>query len=112
MNNLIENAIKFTPDGGKVSINAEQVNAEVIVHVVDNGIGIPEEAQPRIFERFFRAYHPGKEPIAGSGIGLSLVKAVIDAHKGRIWIESVVDKGTKIHLALPVRQMMLAEARE
>jgi signal transduction histidine kinase len=112
MNNLIENAIKFTPSGGKISVGAEQVHGEVLVHVVDNGIGIPEEAQPRIFERFFRAYHPGREPIAGSGIGLSLVKAVIDAHKGRVWIESEVDKGTRIHLALPVRHIMLAAARD
>lgn len=112
INNLIENAIKFTRGAGTVTIRAEQVNGEVIVHVVDNGIGIPAEAQPRIFERFFRAHHPGVEPIQGSGIGLSLVKAVVDAHKGRIWIESEVNRGTTVHLALPVRQKMMAEARE
>ncbi len=112
INNLIDNAIKFTPEGGTVTVSAEQVDGEVLVHVVDNGIGIPAEAQPRIFERFFRAHHPGVEPVQGSGVGLSLVKAVVDAHKGRVWIESEVNKGTKVHLALPVRQIMMAEARE
>jgi signal transduction histidine kinase len=112
MNNLIENAVKFTPSGGLVSIRAEQVEEHVIIHVADNGIGIPAEAQPRVFERFFRAYHPGSEQITGTGLGLSLVKSVVDAHNGRIWLESEINKGTTVHLLLPARQVGNAELRK
>src|SRR5581483_9829530 len=93
VSNLIENAVKFTLEGGTVRVSAERIEDQVVIHVADTGIGIPPEAQPRIFERFFRAKHPGAEQISGTGLGLSLVKAVIDAHKGRIWLESEVNKG-------------------
>ncbi|HVO41792.1 MAG TPA: GAF domain-containing sensor histidine kinase, partial [Aggregatilineales bacterium] len=102
INNVVENAIKFTPTGGEVAIRAEFLDDCIIIHVADTGIGIPFEAQSRIFERFYRAPHPGAGEIAGTGLGLSLVKAVIDAHQGRIWLESEVNKGTLLHLALPV----------
>jgi signal transduction histidine kinase len=104
VSNLIENAVKFTLEGGSVRVSAEHIEDQVVIHVADTGIGIPPEAQPRIFERFFRARHPGAEQISGTGLGLSLVKAVIDAHKGRIWLESEVNKGTTMHLVLPARQ--------
>jgi signal transduction histidine kinase len=104
VSNLIENAVKFTLEGGTVRVSAEHIEDQVVIHVADTGIGIPPEAQPRIFERFFRAKHPGAEQISGTGLGLSLVKAVIDAHKGRIWLESEVNKGTTMHLVLPARQ--------
>lgn len=102
MANLIENAIKFTHRGGSVTISAERVDDTIILHVADTGVGIPDDAQTRIFERFFRANHPGMEPVSGTGLGLSLVKAVTDAHGGRIWLESKVGVGTTFHLALPV----------
>jgi len=102
--NLIENAVKFTLDGGTVTVSAEQAEDHVLIHVTDTGVGISSEAQPHVFERFYRAYHPGMEQVSGTGLGLSLVKAVIDAHKGRIWLESEVGKGTTIHLILPARQ--------
>jgi signal transduction histidine kinase len=104
VSNLIENAVKFTLEGGTVRVSAERIEDQVVIHVADTGIGIPPEAQPRVFERFFRAKHPGAEQISGTGLGLSLVKAVIDAHKGRIWLESEVNKGTTMHLVLPARQ--------
>jgi signal transduction histidine kinase len=101
--NLIENAIKFTDVGGKVSVSADSVEGIVTLHVQDTGVGIPDDAQTRIFERFFRAHHPGKEPVSGTGLGLSLVKAVSDAHGGRLWLESQVGVGTTFHLALPIQ---------
>jgi signal transduction histidine kinase len=101
--NLIENAIKFTHRGGCVTISAEKVDDTLILHVADTGVGIPDEAQARIFERFFRANHPGMEPVSGTGLGLSLVKAVMDAHNGRIWLDSTVGVGTTFHVALPLR---------
>jgi signal transduction histidine kinase len=112
LNNLIENAVKFTAAGGKISVSAEHVEDHIVIHVADTGIGISAEDQPRVFERFFRAYHPGMEQISGSGLGLSLVKAVVDAHKGRIWLESEVNKGTTVHLVLPARQAVSADVRK
>ncbi len=100
--NLVENAIKFTSKGGTITVSAEQVDQLVIVHVADTGVGIPPDAQARIFERFFRAYHPGMEQVSGTGLGLSLVKAVTDAHGGRIWLDSKVGQGTIFHVALPI----------
>jgi signal transduction histidine kinase len=100
-NNVIENAVKFSPNGGQVTIRAGCDNDQVTLDVIDTGIGIAYDDQPRIFEQFFRGTHPGIEPISGSGLGLSLVKAVIDAHQGRVWLESEVNKGTVVHIVLP-----------
>jgi signal transduction histidine kinase len=102
--NLVENAVKFTPSGGQVRLSVENVEEGVIITIRDTGIGIPHEALSRVFERFFRANQPGTDHIRGSGLGLSLVKAVVDAHGGRIWLESEEGKGTTVYLALPVRQ--------
>jgi signal transduction histidine kinase len=102
--NLVENAVKFTPPSGQVTLSAENMEEGIIITVRDTGIGIPREALSRVFERFFRANQPGTDHIRGSGLGLSLVKAVVDAHGGRIWLESEEGKGTTVYLALPVRQ--------
>ncbi len=110
--NLVENAVKFTGAGGKVTVTTSAVDDCVVINVADTGIGIPRDAQSRLFERFYRANHPGVEPVTGTGLGLSLVKAVVDAHKGRIWLESEVGKGTSIHMALPVRQSLPSESRK
>jgi signal transduction histidine kinase len=110
--NLVENAVKFTGTGGKVTVTASAVDDCVVINVADTGIGIPRDAQSRLFERFYRANHPGVEAVTGTGLGLSLVKAVVDAHKGRIWLESEVGKGTSIHMALPVRQSLPTDSRK
>jgi signal transduction histidine kinase len=102
--NLVENAIKFTKAGGAVRVSAVRNGSSVLVKVADTGAGIPPEAQSRIFERFFRLSPPGMEQISGTGLGLSLVKSVVDIHKGKIWLESAVGKGTTFHVALPIRQ--------
>ena len=104
LSNLIENALKFTPKAGIVVVSAEVAADVLICHVRDNGIGLTDEAQARIFERFYRAHqhYPGWEQVSGSGLGLSLVKAVADAHGGRVWLESAVGQGTTFHLALPL----------
>jgi signal transduction histidine kinase len=104
LTNLIENAIKFTPKLGTVTVSAEIAADALIWHVRDSGIGISAEAQTRIFERFYRAHqnYPGWEQVSGSGLGLSLVKAVADAHGGRVWLDSAVGEGTTFHLSLPL----------
>jgi signal transduction histidine kinase len=109
--NLAENAIKFTRRGGSVVLGAEQANGQVIFHVADTGVGIPAEAQSRIFDRFFRVTQPGMEQVSGTGLGLSLVKSVADIHHGHVWFESAVGQGTTFHLALPLRPMLPTEWR-
>ncbi len=101
MVNLIENAIKFTPEGGSVRVQAYNDDECVTITVSDTGIGIPPEIQPHIFDRFFRGQQPGAEHISGSGLGLSLVKAVVEHHRGTIRVESEMGKGTTFILSIP-----------
>ncbi|HRE47155.1 MAG TPA: ATP-binding protein [Aggregatilineales bacterium] len=104
LTNLIENALKFTRRGGRITVGAQSVAEGVVITVADTGVGIPTEALSRVFERFYRARQAGAEDVSGSGLGLSLVKAVIDAHAGRIWVESEPGMGTTFSVALPVKQ--------
>ncbi len=110
-NNVIENAVKYTPRGGTIDVKAEAAGGQVFIHVRDTGIGIAYDDQPRIFEQFFRSSPAAVQAINGSGLGLSLVKAVVDAHEGQIWLESAIDKGTVIHMALPTRHAALVDGR-
>jgi signal transduction histidine kinase len=102
ISNLVENALKFTLSNGQVLVQADPAEETLIIRVRDTGIGIPPDALSRVFERFFRARQPGTDHISGTGLGLSLVKAVIDAHQGRIWVESEAGKGTLFTIALPI----------
>ncbi|PJF36091.1 MAG: hypothetical protein CUN49_07270 [Candidatus Thermofonsia Clade 1 bacterium] len=99
--NVLENALKFTPEGGTVSVHAALIEACIVIKVSDTGIGIPPSDLSRVFERFFRAEQPNMAHARGSGLGLSLVKAVVDAHNGRVWLESELGKGTTVYMALP-----------
>lgn len=101
--NLLENALKFTPSGGSVQLHAAEIEDCVVIKVSDSGIGIPHADLSRVFERFFRAEQPNIEHARGSGLGLSLVKAVVDAHSGRVWLESAVGEGTTVYMALPIK---------
>lgn len=99
--NLVDNAIKFTPAGGKVIVRASTNHNWVAVDIVDTGMGISEDEQSRIFERFYRGQRQGTIA-SGSGLGLSLVKAIIDSHQGEIRVESRIDEGTTFHIMLPI----------
>lgn len=101
INNLITNAIKYTPSGGKVEVSAEIKPAEIVTTVSDNGIGIPEEAIPRLFNKFFRVSNVMQKAEKGTGLGLYIAKSIIEKLNGRIWLESEVGKGTKFHFSLP-----------
>ena len=101
LSNLIGNAIKYSPRGGAVRVTGRVRSDEVIVSVSDEGIGIPIEEQDRIFERFYRVDDALSRRTAGSGLGLYLAKAVIDAHGGRIWVESAPEQGATFSFALP-----------
>lgn len=101
LTNLVENAVKFTDSGGIVDVRAT-VNADhVCIDISDTGIGIPADEQQRVFERFYRGKQQKLAHVHGSGLGLSLVKTIIDNHHGDISLESTVGQGTTFHIRLP-----------
>lgn len=101
--NLVHNAVKFTPPGGRITVSVERRDAEVAVSVADTGIGIPRELLPRVFERFFKADR--SRASGGSGLGLAIAKHIVQAHGGRIWAESAGEgRGSTFTFSLPVRQ--------
>lgn len=99
--NLIDNAIKFTPIGGTVTVRSFQHGGTIEIQIEDTGVGIPEELQDRIFDRFFRGRQAGIEHVSGSGLGLSLVKAVIESHDGTIQVKSQIGQGTVFIVRVP-----------
>jgi two-component system NtrC family sensor kinase len=101
LDNLIDNAIKYHRPPGWIEMVAHQDNGHVVVSVRDNGIGIPIEDQPHIFDRIYRVHTEETEDIPGTGLGLAIVKSVIEKHKGRIWVESARGKGTEFSFILP-----------
>jgi PAS domain S-box-containing protein len=98
--NILDNAVKFTPGSGLVSIFAKRCGHELVIRISDNGIGIPSQALPRIFDPFFRVHHPDAN-IPGTGLGLAIVKEIVDMHCGRIEVESEPAKGTTFSVYLP-----------
>lgn len=101
--NLLSNAVKFTPPKGKIIVKATEKDAGVQVDISDTGIGIPPEAIPRLFQEFYRVDTPAHQQLKGTGLGLSLVKHIIEAHKGKIWVESAPGKGSTFSFALPLK---------
>lgn len=113
LRNLLSNAVKYTPGGGTVSVGARREGAEAVVWITDRGIGIPAEALPKLFTKFFRVDNTATRQIGGTGLGLALVKEIIDAHQGRVWIESTVGKGSTFFFTLPLaadRVSLLADS--
>lgn len=99
--NLVDNAIKYTPEGGRVKVSTREVDDQVILMVEDTGPGISTEEQSRIFEKFYRG-ELGKMQPKGSGLGLYLVKYFVELHKGKVLLESSPDTGTKVGFSLPI----------
>ena len=99
--NLVNNSIKFTPAGGRVQVSAYGQSEHLILKVGDTGYGIPKEDLAKVFDRFYRVHRPGKE-IKGTGLGLAIVSRIVDAHGGRIEVESEVNKGTIFTVLLPL----------
>ena len=98
--NLLDNAIRYTPEGGRVRISAESTAREATVSVDDTGIGIPLADQERIFERFYRVDAARSREAGGTGLGLSIAKHIVEAHGGRLWVESEVGHGSKFSFSL------------
>jgi signal transduction histidine kinase len=100
--NLIDNAIKFTPQGGSITISTTAAESRAIIRVTDSGCGIPPEDVPHIFERFYKvekAHTPGGD---GTGLGLSIAKRILEQHNADIWLESKLGQGTTFTVALPL----------
>lgn len=99
--NLLNNAIKYSPNADKVIVEIKKVNSKVIISIEDFGIGIKEENLKKIFERFYRVHEVSKK-FSGLGIGLFICKEIIERHKGNIWVESKEGQGSKFYIELPI----------
>lgn len=103
LNNLISNAIKFTEPDGKIAVTVIEEKREVLVKVADNGIGIPEHLQPYLFDKYSKASRPGLRGEESRGIGLSVVRELVEIQGGKIWFDSQEKKGTTVSFSLPKR---------
>jgi two-component system phosphate regulon sensor histidine kinase PhoR len=104
LHNLVENAVIYTEPRGKVSVRVEPDKDQMVFTVSDTGIGIAPVDLPRIFEKFYRGGQKEAKKRQGTGLGLAIVKSIADRHKGRVWVESQLGKGSAFHLAIPFRQ--------
>ncbi|VDG93693.1 Alkaline phosphatase synthesis sensor protein phoR [Lysinibacillus sphaericus] len=105
--NLITNSIKFTPDGGMLAVNLRKQNEVAVVRISDTGIEISSDHQEHIFERFYKVDPSRNRALGGSGLGLSIVKKIIDMHEGTIEVESEADEGTVFTIHLPISNRQL-----
>src|SRR6185369_16510053 len=99
VSNLLSNAIKFTRQGGKIVVSARQRHNTIVVSVSDEGPGIPRENLSKVFDRFWQAEETRR---VGSGLGLSIAKGIVEAHGGKIWVESELGKGSSFSFTLPL----------
>lgn len=109
IDNLIGNAIKFSPDGGIITVSLMEQDDVVCISVADQGIGMSTDKHQRIFERFYQIDGSSRRRFGGTGIGLAIVKRIIDAHHGKIWVESELNKGSSFLFTLPKAQADVAE---
>lgn len=101
LQNLLENAVRYTPEGGRILVKAEARNSGIALSVTDTGIGIPRASQERIFERFYRVDAARSREVGGTGLGLSITKHLVEAHGGKIEVESEIGRGSKFTVLLP-----------
>lgn len=102
LQNLLDNAIQYTPAGGQIMVSAAADGDEVTITVSDTGIGIPQADQSRIFERFYRVDVARSREVGGTGLGLSIAKHLVEAHGGRIWVDSEIGQGSQFHFTVPI----------
>jgi signal transduction histidine kinase len=99
--NLVENAIKYSPDGGTIELGVDTIEGNALFHVADEGIGIPDEEQPRVFEKFYRLDPNMTRGIGGTGLGLYICNELVERMGGRIWVESRPERGSAFYFELP-----------
>jgi two-component system phosphate regulon sensor histidine kinase PhoR len=98
--NLLHNAVKFTPEGGEITLSAQQQGDTILFSIQDTGPGIPPEDLPRIFERFYKT-DPARSS-SGTGLGLSIARHLVEAHGGKIWAESIEGEGSTFNFTVPI----------
>ncbi len=99
--NLVENAIKYTPKNGKVTVRMKPLPGSILFEIRDTGIGISPADQPRLFEKFFRGSQREARAERGSGLGLAIVRSIAERHGGKVWVESVLGQGSTFFLLIP-----------
>jgi signal transduction histidine kinase len=112
LRNLLDNAVKYSPDGGLVIVRGEARSDEIVVSVADQGPGIAPEHLNRLFEKFFRARSGLGHHVVGSGLGLPIAHSIIESHGGRIWADSQLGQGTTLYFTLPRREAGWTQAEE
>ena len=110
--NLISNALKFSPEGGEITVSIKETKDELKISVTDEGIGIPEKDLLHVFEKFYRASNASSEAIGGTGLGLGIVKYIVESHGGRISAKSKLGRGSTFNFILPVRSKRLRTKRK
>jgi two-component system phosphate regulon sensor histidine kinase PhoR len=109
LTNLINNAIKYSPNGGQITVSAHLKGDDVLLAISDQGMGMPKEHLPKIFDRFHRVDNRDTRKVGGTGIGLYLVKHLVEAHEGQIHVESEVGKGSSFIFNLPLKPPSLVQ---
>jgi signal transduction histidine kinase len=104
--NLIGNALRFTPPGGRITLGAKTGDTDVVFSVADNGAGIAADDLPHVFDRFWRTR---KDRLGGAGLGLPIVKGIVEAHGGRIWVQSTPGRGTTFYFTVPMAPYRVAD---
>jgi signal transduction histidine kinase len=102
VSNLVNNAVKYSPDGGTVTLSSRVEGGFALVSVTDTGVGIPPDEIAHVFERFRRVRSGAAQSIPGTGLGLTIVKQIVEMHGGKIWVESAVGHGSAFHFTLPL----------
>jgi signal transduction histidine kinase len=110
LDNLVSNGLKFTPSGGRVEVRLSAQDGAALLEVQDTGVGIPMDEQEHLFERFFRSSNATENAIPGTGLGLTITKAIVERHGGRIEVESAENAGTTVRVRLPLGARRHAEA--
>jgi two-component system phosphate regulon sensor histidine kinase PhoR len=114
--NLLDNAVKYTPDGGAITVDLRlasdrrtpPIEEALEVRVSDSGIGIPETDRPRVFERFYRVDKARSRELGGTGLGLAIVKHIVEGHGGLVWVEGNHPRGSRFIVKLPVSESALS----
>jgi signal transduction histidine kinase len=102
--NLVENAAKFSPEGSRIMIGAAAREGSILISVEDSGIGMPQEVVENLFNRFYQAQQVVSGKTRGTGLGLAICKGIVEAHGGKIWVESRERKGSKFYFTIPQKE--------